>query len=75
MMQYPAIINIYFDKWSFDQDYLGGEKNERRVGLILDKEKMKCVLGYWQLLKWVLVKMKGILFNTATCTCITKHAW
>ena len=44
----------------------GGESHERGVGIILDKERAKCVLGYWLLSDRVmLLKLKGIPFNLA----------
>ena len=42
----------------------GGEKHEKGVGIILDKERTKCMLGHWELSDWVmLVKLKGNPFN------------
>lgn len=42
----------------------GREINEKGVGLMLDKDKRKCILGYWQLLDKVrLVKLEGKAFN------------
>lgn len=44
--------------------YVGGEKNERGTGLILNQNMMKSVLGYCQLSKAILlVKPKGKRFN------------
>jgi len=44
--------------------YSGGETHERGVGLILDKERAKCVQGYLQLSDRVLlVKLQGRPFN------------
>ena len=44
--------------------YSGGEKHERVVGVILDRERAKCVLRYWQLSDRVLlVKLQGKPFN------------
>lgn len=35
--------------------YRGGKKNEWRVGLILDENTKKCVLGFYQLSDKILV--------------------
>ncbi|MCH9665805.1 MAG: hypothetical protein K0U41_08180 [Gammaproteobacteria bacterium] len=67
------ILGICETRWSnngevFSEEhrmiYSGGEHHERGVGLILDKERSKCVLGYWQLSDRVLlVKLRGKPFN------------
>lgn len=44
--------------------YVSGEKNERRVGFILDQDMKKCVLGYYQVPERTLVvKLKGKSFK------------
>lgn len=44
--------------------YSDGQKYERGVGIIQDKEKSKCAMGYWQLSDRVLlVKLRGRPFN------------
>ncbi|MGX9987587.1 reverse transcriptase domain-containing protein [Soonwooa purpurea] len=46
--------------------YSGGERNEKGVGLILDRHHMRCVLGYCQLSERILiVKLRGTPFNIA----------
>eukprot|EP00794_Sanderia_malayensis_P018471 gene18471-20322_t len=44
--------------------YSGGERHEHGVGVILDKERAKCVMGHWELSDRVmLVKLRGNPFN------------
>lgn len=55
------ILSIYETRWPDNRDFVSdnhriiyaGEKNnkKKKVGLILDKEFKKCILGYYQLLK------------------------
>ncbi|XP_071947472.1 uncharacterized protein [Antedon mediterranea] len=58
--------------------YAGGDKHEKGVGLLLDGDMAKCMLGYWAVSERVmLVKLQGQPFNisiivvyapTADCT-------
>ena len=67
------ILGICETRWKSNGDiksdehrmiYSGGDKHERGVGLILDSERSKCVLGFWQVSDRVLlVKLKGKPFN------------
>ena len=44
--------------------YSGGDKHEKGVGIILDKERSKSLMGYWAISDRVLlVKLKGHPFN------------
>ena len=44
--------------------YSGGDKHEKGVGIILDKERSKSLMGYWAISDRVLlVKLKGHKFN------------
>ena len=44
--------------------YAGGDKHEKGVGIILDKERSKSLMGYWAISDRVLlVKLKGHPFN------------
>ena len=44
--------------------YSGGDKHEKGVGIILDKERSKSLMGYWPISDRVLlVKLKGHPFN------------
>ncbi|XP_072043124.1 craniofacial development protein 2-like [Amphiura filiformis] len=44
--------------------YAGGDKHEKGVGLMLDADMAKCVLGYWIVSERVLlVKLQGQPFN------------
>ncbi|XP_072021160.1 craniofacial development protein 2-like [Amphiura filiformis] len=44
--------------------YAGGDKHEKGVGLMLDADMAKCVLGYWTVSERVLmVKLQGQPFN------------
>ena len=45
--------------------YSGGDKCERGVGLILDKDRGKCVVGYWQESDRVLLVKQGRPLNMA----------
>ena len=67
------ILGINETRWTANGDfmidgykmiYAGGEKHERGVGLLLDDEIAKCVLGYWAVSDRVLlVKIQGQPFN------------
>lgn len=67
------ILGICETRWKNNRDFLSdesrviysdGQKYERGVGIILDKEKSKCAMGYWQLSDRVLlVKLRGRPFN------------
>ena len=44
----------------------GGQKHEKGVGMLLDEDVSKCLLGYWTISDRVmLVKIKGRPFNMA----------
>ncbi|XP_072041151.1 craniofacial development protein 2-like [Amphiura filiformis] len=48
----------------FKMIYAGGDKHEKGVGLMLDADMAKCVLGYWTVSERVLlVKLQGQPFN------------
>ena len=67
------ILSINETRWQSNGDfmidnfkmiYAGGDKNEKGVGLLLDNNKAKCVLGYWNVNEGVLlVKLQGHPFN------------
>ena len=69
------ILGISETRWSksghfmidgFKMIYSGGDKHERGVGLLMDSDISKCVLGYWTLSDRVLlVKIQGHPFNLA----------
>lgn len=43
--------------------YAGKGKDERGVGLILEQDMKKCLLGYYQLLQILVVKLRRKPFN------------
>ncbi|XP_072037260.1 craniofacial development protein 2-like [Amphiura filiformis] len=67
------ILGINETRWTNNGDfkiddfktiYAGGDKHEKGVGLMLDADMAKCVLGYWTVSERVLlVKLQGQPFN------------
>ncbi|XP_042862524.1 craniofacial development protein 2-like [Penaeus japonicus] len=67
------ILGICETRWKHNGDfqtddyrmlYSGGDRHERGVGIIMDKERAKCVIGHWELSDRVMmVKLKGSPFN------------
>ena len=44
--------------------YSGGHKHERGVGILLDEQRSKCLIGYWTISdRIMLVKLKGKPFD------------
>ena len=44
--------------------YSGGNKHERGVGILLDEQRSKCLIGYWTISdRILLVKLKGKPFD------------
>ena len=44
--------------------YSGGHKHERGVGILLDEQRSKCLIGYWTISdRIMLVKLKGKPFG------------
>lgn len=78
------ILGICETKWPNNRDfvsnenrviYAGGEKNDKGVGLILDKTFKEYVLGYYQLSERILVvKLKRKSFNTSIIIVYTPAA-
>ena len=78
------ILGISETRWSksghfmidgFKIIYSGGDKHERGVGLLMDSDISKCVLGYWTLSERVLlVKIRGHPFNLAIIVVYTPTA-
>ncbi|XP_042883267.1 uncharacterized protein LOC122260182 [Penaeus japonicus] len=69
------ILRICETRWKHNGDfqtddyrmlYSGGDRHERGVGIIMDKERAKCVIGHWELSDRVMmVKLKGSPFNSS----------
>ena len=61
-MRQPKNSGFMID--DFKMIYSGGDKHERGVGLLLDQDISKCVLGYWTVSdRALLVKIQGHPFN------------
>ncbi|XP_065066164.1 craniofacial development protein 2-like [Rhopilema esculentum] len=53
-----------FQSYDYRIIHSGGETHQRGVGIILDKERAKCLMGYWAISdRVILVKLKGQPFN------------
>ena len=61
-MIWPKNSDFMID--NFKMIYSGGDKHERGIGLLLDQDISKCILGYWTVSDRVLlVKIQGHPFN------------
>ena len=61
-MRWPSNGDFMIE--NFKMIYAGGDKHEKGVGLLLDSNMAKCMLGYWNVNERVLlVKLQGHPFN------------